>query len=113
MHEITLCQSAFEIIDSQAKLNNAKKVKSVWMEIGALSCVEVSALEFCFDIVCRDTLAQGCELHIEVIPAKAWCWDCHQVVTVSTFNAGCPSCGSQNLRVENDDAMRIKQIEIE
>ncbi|SUC21552.1 putative hydrogenase nickel incorporation protein [Proteus mirabilis] len=27
MHEITLCQSAFEIIDSQAKLNNAQKSK--------------------------------------------------------------------------------------
>ena len=78
MHEITLCQSAFEIIDSQAKLNNAKKVKKRMDGSGALSCVEVSALEFCFDIVCRDTLPKAVNYILRLSPQKHGV-DCHQL----------------------------------
>ena len=65
MHEITLCQRALELIEQQAVQNHAKRVTGVWLKIGAFSCVETSALTFCFELVCRGTLAQGCELHIE------------------------------------------------
>jgi hydrogenase nickel incorporation protein HypA/HybF len=80
MHELSLCQSAVEIVQQQAEQHGVKRVTGVWLEIGALSCVEESAVRFSFDIVCQGTLAQGCELHIDYKPAQAWCWDCSQVV---------------------------------
>lgn len=113
MHEISLCQSALEIIDRHARDNHARRVTAVWLEIGALSCIETDALRFSFDIVCRDTLAQGCQLHIDTVPARAWCWDCSSEITVARHDAGCPRCGSHNLRVDGGDDMQIKQIEIE
>ena len=64
MHELSLCQSAVEIVQQQAEQHGVKRVTGVWLEIGALSCVEESAVRFSFDIVCQGTLAQGCELHI-------------------------------------------------
>ncbi|SQJ38461.1 hydrogenase nickel incorporation protein [Salmonella enterica] len=60
MHEITLCQRALELIEQQASAYGAKRVTAVWIKIGAFSCVETSALSFCFDLVCRDTIAEGC-----------------------------------------------------
>ena len=78
MHELTLCQSAFDIIEQQAQANNVKRVTGVWLEIGALSCIEESAVHFCFEIVCRGSVAEGCELHITTQPAQAWCWDCRK-----------------------------------
>lgn len=113
MHELSLCQSAFEIIERQARANHARRVSAVWLEIGALSCIEVDALRFSFDIVCRDTLAQGCQLNVTTIPAEAWCWDCSRGITVTRHDEGCPHCGSHNLRVSGGDEMQIKQIEIE
>lgn len=53
MHELSLCQSAVEIIQQQAEQHSVKRVTGVWLEIGALSCVEESAVRFSFDIVCR------------------------------------------------------------
>lgn len=48
MHELSLCQSAVEIIQQQAEQHGVARVTGVWLEIGALSCVEsarfVSAL---------------------------------------------------------------------
>ncbi|MBW7984632.1 hydrogenase maturation nickel metallochaperone HypA [Enterobacillus tribolii] len=113
MHEISLCQSALEIIERYARENRARRVTAVWLEIGALSCIEADALSFSFDIVCRDTLAEGCRLHISTIPARAWCWDCSSAISVERHDAGCPNCGSRNLRVDGGDDMQIKQIEIE
>ncbi|STD41130.1 hydrogenase nickel incorporation protein HybF [Edwardsiella tarda] len=101
-------------------LSNARRAPAtpsaspaVWLDIGALSCIEESALTFCFDIVCRGTLAEGCALHINTIPAQAWCWSCSQPITVTSHDAGCPHCQSHNLRVDDGDSMQIKQIEIE
>ena len=62
MHEITLCQRALEIIEQQAKQHAARRVTEVWIKVGAFSCVEPAALTFCFDLVCRGTLAEGCTL---------------------------------------------------
>lgn len=78
MHELSLCQSAVEIIQRQAEQHDVKRVTAVWLEIGALSCVEESAVRFSFEIVCHGTVAQGCDLHIVYKLRPAWCWDCSQ-----------------------------------
>lgn len=80
-HEITLSQRALEIIEQQAQQAGARRVTGVWLKVGAFSCVEASALTFCFELVCRGTLAEGCELHIAeqlepnagVSPASSTC----------------------------------------
>ena len=56
MHELSLCQSAVEIIQRQAEQHDVKRVTAVWLEIGALSCVEESAVRFSFEIVCLERL---------------------------------------------------------
>ena len=97
MHEITLCQRALELIEQQAVQNHAKRVTGVWLKVGAFSCVETSALHFCFELVCRGTLAEGCELHIEEQQAVR----------------RCPQCQSAGLRIVADDGMQIQRLEIE
>ncbi len=69
MHELSLCQSAVEIIQRQAEQHDVKRVTAVWLEL-ALSCVEESAVRFSFEIVCHGTVAQGCDLHIVYKPAQ-------------------------------------------
>lgn len=114
MHEITLCQRAVELIESLARQNNARRVTGVWLEVGAFSCVETSSLEFCFDLVCRGTLAEGCELNIRQQEANCWCHDCQQFVTLLTQRVkACPHCNGSNLRIEVDDGIQIKRLEID
>ena len=105
MHEITLCQRALEIVEQQAIQNGAKRVTGVWMKVGAFSCVETSAMTFCFDLVCRGTLAEGCELHVEEQEAECWCEACQLYVQlVSVLVRRCPQCNSDNLRIVADAA---------
>ena len=58
MHEMSLCQNIMEIIDQQQKKHEIHEVTDIWLEIGALSCVEQSAVEFCFEIMRKDTVAE-------------------------------------------------------
>ncbi|MFP1455785.1 hydrogenase maturation nickel metallochaperone HypA [Escherichia coli] len=114
MHELSLCQSAVEIIQRQAEQqHDVKRVTAVWLEIGALSCVEESAVRFSFEIVCHGTVAQGCDLHIVYKPAQAWCWDCSQVVEIHQHDAQCPLCHGERLRVNIGDSLIVKSIEVE
>ena len=113
MHEITLCQRALEIIEQLAAQNGARRVTGVWLKVGAFSCVEPAALTFCFELVCRGTVAEGAALHIEEERAECWCPACREYVhLLSQHVRRCPQCGSGELRIVADDGMQIRRIEI-
>jgi hydrogenase nickel incorporation protein HypA/HybF len=61
MHELALTH---EIVDIVCKAANDRRVHKVTLEIGRLSCVTPEAIEFCFDVVARGTLAEGARLEI-------------------------------------------------
>lgn len=114
MHEITLCQRAIELIEHHARQNNARRVTGVWLEVGAFSCVETSAMTFCFELVCHGTLAEGCALHIHQQEARSWCHDCQQSVTLLSQRVKCcPICHGTHLSVEADSGLQIRRIEID
>lgn len=114
MHELTLCQHAIEIMQEQAKSNNAKRITAVWFEIGAFSCVEPESLRFCFDMVSKDTMAEGCDLHLIEQEMQSYCNDCKEDVQLLVPQVlVCPKCSGRNLRVNADDGMQIKRLEIE
>ncbi|UKH20470.1 hydrogenase maturation nickel metallochaperone HypA [Actinobacillus pleuropneumoniae] len=112
MHEMSLCQNILQIIEKECQPQNVKQVTDLWLEIGALSCVEKSSLEFCFNTVCRDTIAEGCQLHFIDIPAKAWCWGCSQSVELAVAQTICPHCGSQNLHIQQGSELKIKELAV-
>lgn len=112
MHELSLCQSAVEIIQRQAEQHDVKRVTAVWLEIGALSCVEESAVRFSFEIVCHGTVAQGCDLHIVYKPAQP-VLGLQPVVEIHQHDAQCPICHGERLRVDTGDSLIVKSIEVE
>lgn len=113
MHELSLCQNAVAIVLEQAALAGARRVTGVWLEIGALACVEENALRFSFASACTQTAAQGCALHLIHRTAQAWCWTCSARVDVLRHDAVCPRCQGGRLSMECGDALRVKSIEIE
>jgi hydrogenase nickel incorporation protein HypA/HybF len=112
MHEMALAESMLEIVERTARSNHAARVKTVWLEIGALSHVAPEALRFCFDAVTRDSIADGAQLDIVTTPGAAWCMPCGATVPLERLGDACPRCGSYQLTVSQGDAMRVKEIEI-
>ncbi|WP_241674432.1 hydrogenase maturation nickel metallochaperone HypA, partial [Candidatus Methylobacter oryzae] len=113
MHEMSLCESILQVLEQQAEVQQYNKVKTVWLEIGALSNVEIDALRFSFDVVVQGSIADHAQLEIIEVPGQAWCMQCSRNVVVQQLYDLCPHCGSHQLQVNSGDQMRIKELEVE
>ncbi len=113
MHEMSLCEGVLQVLESEARKQGFRRVKQVWIEIGQLAGVEIEAFRFCFDAVMKNSLAAQARLHIEQLPAQAWCMLCAKTVAISQRFDACPDCGSHQLQVTAGDQMRIKELEVE
>ena len=113
MHEMSLCEGILQILETESAQKNFKKVKSVALEIGSLSGVEIEALKFSFDVVMKGSLAEGSELIIIDKPATAWCMQCAEAVTIKQRYDDCPKCGSAQLQVTGGEELSIKELEVE
>ncbi len=113
MHEMSLCEGVLQILQQSAETQGFRRVKTVWLEIGALSGVEVEAMRFSFDVVMRGSLADGAKLEIIDLPGQAWCMQCAETVTVTQRFDACPKCDSYQLQVTAGDEMKIKELEVE
>jgi hydrogenase nickel incorporation protein HypA/HybF len=113
MHEMSLCEGVLQILEEHATSQGFTQVKTVWLEIGALSGVDPEAMRFGFDAVMKGTLAEGAALEIIDLPGTAWCMQCSRSVPVQARFDACPDCGSFQLQVTGGDEMRIKELEVE
>lgn len=68
MHELSLAQNILELIEGAAKREALKRVTQVFVDLGEQACVEPDALRFCFDLVMRDSVAEGAKLNIANVP---------------------------------------------
>lgn len=114
MHEMGIVQSIMDIVEEQAKLNDAKKVVGIKLEFGALTGVMPASIEFAFEILSKDGIAEGARLEIKIIPIKVFCFDCSKEMILEHYDPICPECSSGALRIiEGRDEMRIAELEVE
>ncbi|MFA9461595.1 hydrogenase maturation nickel metallochaperone HypA [Thiohalorhabdus methylotrophus] len=113
MHEMALCESILDILQEQAKAQRFSRVRTVRLEVGALSCVESEALRFNFEVVTRGSLAEGAGLELIEVAGEAWCLVCAQPVTVGGLLDACPLCGSHQTQVTGGDTLQIKELEVD
>jgi len=112
MHEMSICEGILDVLKEQARAQNFDTVKRVCLEIGPLSGVEIDALKFGFDVVMRDSIADGATLDIIETEGKAWCFSCGTTIVIGERYDPCPKCGSHQLQVTGGEELRIKELEV-
>ncbi len=112
MHEMSICEGIMQVVEEQAKLQSFAQVNTIRLEIGPLAGVELEALRFSFDVVTRDTIADGCRLDVIELPAEAWCMACAKTVTIEQRYDACPDCGGFQLQLTQGEELRIKDMEV-
>lgn len=51
MHEMSLCEGVIQVLEDSAKTQGFTRIKTVWLEIGALAGVEIEAMRFSFEAI--------------------------------------------------------------
>ena len=113
MHEMSICESIISVIEAQAVAQSFRKVNRVRLEIGPLAGVELEALRFSFDVVCKGGLAEGAALEVIELPVEAWCLQCSAKTEVKQRYDACPTCGSYQVQITGGDELRIKDMEVD
>ena len=113
MHEMSLCEGVLQVVQDNARSQQFSRVKTVYLEIGRFAGVEIEAMRFCFEAICRDTLAEGAALEIIELPGQCWCMDCGHTVRLQQRLDPCPDCGGYQLEATGGDELRVKQLEVE
>lgn len=111
MHEMSLAESALQIIQDHAARQGFSRVTTVWLEIGQLACVEVEALRFCFDAVTRGSLAEGARLEIVTTLGQGHCLNCGWRGQLEARHALCPDCDFP-VEATGGMEMRVKELEV-
>ena len=92
MHEATLAENILEIAFDAANQNHATKIFKVGLTLGEMTGVEVEALTLAFDVLKKNTPADGAELAIKRVPISAACNKCGKVFRLERYNFFCPEC---------------------
>ena len=115
MHEFSICERIVEAVlgelaDLQrpcARLCNARVV------VGGLHQIVPDYLSFAYDVLTRDTAAEGSALQICVTPVVARCRTCDWEGEIDLPIFRCAACQSLNLDMLRGKELYLEHLEVE
>ena len=110
MHELSIGSA---IVDTAVRHAAGRKVTHVAVRIGRLRQVVPASLSFCFGLVARETVCEGAELQLEVVPARLHCGACGHDWEIDVPAFRCPRCESADARVVSGEELEVESIEVE
>jgi hydrogenase nickel incorporation protein HypA/HybF len=113
MHELGVTENIVSITLAKADEAQASKVFKVNLVIGELSGFVADCIEFYFETLSKDTIAQGAALHFETVPAELRCRNCSAVFRPQDTVWSCPKCGSQGVEISKGRELYIESVEVE
>lgn len=112
MHELSVTESLLELAIRHAQSARAKRITDLHLVIGQLSSIVDDSVQFYWDIVSKDTIAEGARLHFERVPARLLCLECGQEYSPGEALT-CPACSGSRVRVVAGEEFRLDSIEVE
>ncbi len=113
MHELPIAESVLNIALRHAEKEDAARITDLYLLIGQLSSIVDDSIQFYWDIISRDTLAEGATLHFERIPMQMLCLDCGQSYHPEAGTLGVSTLWWRTYSGRQGDEFRLESIAIE
>ncbi len=110
MHEVSIAESIIDIAIDYAQREDVSLFSAIELEIGVLSGIEIDALTFAMDVVCRNTVLDGAEIRITTVPGRSRCATCNMEFDVDDHYTPCPGCGDVRSTVIRGDELRVASL---
>ena len=113
MHELGITENILNITLDKAKEGQATRILKINLVIGELSGFAADCIQFYFDTLSKDTIAQGAALHFETVPVELRCRSCSAVFHPRDTLWSCPRCGGQGAEMFKGRELYIESVEVE
>jgi len=113
MHELPVSQNILDISLKYANIESASKIIKINIVIGQLSSFIDESIKFYWDIISKDTIAEGAELIFTRIPAEFICQKCNTSFPLTGSHYFCPKCESTQLEIIKGKEFYLDSIDIE
>jgi hydrogenase nickel incorporation protein HypA/HybF len=113
VHELPVTQSILEISLRRANDVNATRITDLYLVIGQLSSLVDDSVQFYWDIIAKDTIADGAKLHFRRVPAELQCTLCATKFRPEDDDLSCPSCGNIGAKITAGDEFFLEAIDVE
>jgi hydrogenase nickel incorporation protein HypA/HybF len=113
MHELGVTENIVNIALAKAGEAQANKVIQINLVVGELSGFVSDCIQFYFDSLSKDTIAQGAVLHFESVPTQLRCRDCSTIFQPQDTLWSCPECRGQSIEISQGRELYIESIEVE
>lgn len=110
MHELPVTQS---ILDLALQHAGGRRVTDIHLVIGELSKFVDDSIQFYWEIIARDTPAQGAQLHFRRVSAQFQCTACLETYPPDGHEFSCPHCGSARVRIIAGEEFSLEAIDVE
>jgi hydrogenase nickel incorporation protein HypA/HybF len=113
MHELSITQHILDIVIKHAQRASAERVRAINLVVGDLTGFVDDSIQFYFDMLSPDTLAEGARLNIRRVPAKMRCRTCGAEYVPQDLNWLCPRCAAVGGEVITGREFLVESIEVE
>ncbi|MGB5333067.1 MAG: hydrogenase maturation nickel metallochaperone HypA [Woeseiaceae bacterium] len=113
MHELSVCLSLLQQVETIAAERNASRVTEITLHIGPLSGVEPDLLKNAYPLAAAGTLAEEAKLIVEIADVVVRCSQCDSETTVPPNKLLCGTCGDFRTQLISGDEMTLMRVELD
>ncbi|MBI4786575.1 MAG: hydrogenase maturation nickel metallochaperone HypA [Chloroflexi bacterium] len=123
MHEMPVTQGLINMALEHAQ---GRRITDIYLQVGQFAAIVPDSVQVFFGYLSQGTLAEGAQLHFEIIPVEMTCLDCNtkadvsewqherpQTIMANAITRGCAHCGSKKLRVTNGVSFGMVSLNVE
>ena len=122
MHEYTITSNIIEEIIHALQAEGNCKVVAVTLGFGPFTHGSFDSILFWWDVLSKDTIAEGSKLHYKSLDGELFCPTCDEIIKVSQANNYpkdeylqifvCPKCQSLQTEIKSGEEIIIIDVEI-
>ena len=113
MHEASITESLLSLALEKAGEAKAKKLTRINLVVGELAGVVPECVQFYFDAMSKNTIADGAVLSFEMKPTRIRCRKCEKEVAPADHEWSCPDCHEMSAEIVSGRECYMESIEVE
>ena len=113
MHELSVTESLLKIAVEHAEKAQAKRVTDLHIVIGELASMVDDSIQFYWEIIAKDTIAEQARLHFQRVPAELQCNTCLERYHPTDKELICPKCSGVGAKIIAGEEFALESIDVE